>query len=156
MRFLNNLFLIAALGVLLWLADEHVVAAPLATISLTVNNPDCAQSQVETGACYINLRNMSATGSDSSFDHVDVSINGKVRLRMQNFFESASYFSEDMLPQGLKVSCGGPNASGNPNYGKLYSVTIQPYMGTVLGPTDTANVYCPYFKGQINLPLIKK
>jgi hypothetical protein len=154
MRLLRYLFLILGLGTLIALPGEHVSSAPSTTVNLTMSNPYCYQSVVERGGCYINVRSITASGSDLGFDHLDISINGKVRARMQTFFETTAYFSENLLGQGLEVSCGGPNAGGDPAFGNLYTVTVQAYASGASVAFDSAPVYCPYYKGQPYLPLL--
>ncbi len=91
-----------------------------------------------------------------TFSRIEISIEGKVRLRMQSFFESSAYLSESMLGSGLKVPCGGPNASGVPGFGKVYSVQLTGYTIPGSPVTDIANVTCPYYEGKIFLPTVRK
>ena len=156
MRPLRVLFLLIGIGLVMALAGEPVWAAPATGVVLTVNNPYCVQPTVKTGACYINLRSLSAYTTDSSFTRVEISINGKVRLRLQSFFESSAYLSDRMLGNGLQVPCGGPNASGNPAYGRIYPVTIIGYSSNSPSTTDIATVTCPFYDGKTYVPAVRK
>ena len=117
------LLMILLLGLTSALAGESVHAAPQA-VTMTVSNPYCVQDVETSGACLINLRYFYASTSDSSFNHIEVAINGKVRAYMIGFFEKSAYLNYAMLGKGLKVACGGKNASGIPDMGLQYAVTF--------------------------------
>ena len=125
-------------------------------VSLTVNNPYCAQASPASPACLIYVRYISATSTDPNFRGVQISINGKARAFFSNFFESSTYINDMMMGKGLRVICGGPNASGVPGYGLQYSVGISAIVTGSSPVTDTANVTCPYFESRLYLPMVKK
>jgi hypothetical protein len=156
MRTMRVLTLLFSIGLIMALAGDPVRAAPATGVILTVNNPYCVQPSVKTGACYINLRSLNAYTSDSSFSRVEISINGKVRLRLQSFFESSASLNDRMLGTGLQVPCGGPNASGNPAYGRIYQVVITGYSTNSPSTTDIANVTCPFYEGKMYLPAVMR
>jgi hypothetical protein len=151
MRILRILFLSATLALLLIIPSTHSNAA---TISLVISNPVCVQPNPASGVCYIKTLTATATGSDSSFSQLNVFVNDKLRLSMTGFFESNAYLYADMQGDGLAVACGGPNAGGNPGYGKIYSLKITASMGDGSNTSGSAIVRCPYFDGKTFLPNI--
>jgi hypothetical protein len=102
------------------------------------------------------LRTFYASTTDSSFSRIEISIGGKVRLRLQSFFENAGYLSQDMLGQGLKVACGGPGAGGVSGYGNVFGVQLTGYATGSSPVTDIANVTCPYYLGKLYLPVVRR
>ncbi len=141
------------IGLALALTGEQARAAP-AALTMNVSKPYCTQSITQLGACYINVSSFSASTTDLSFSRIEISIDGKVRLRMQGFFENSASLSNLMLGDGLKVPCGGQNASGVPGYGKVYSVNLTGYTTTGSPVSDIANVTCPFYAGKIYLPVV--
>ena len=149
------LVMLLGLGLTSALTGEPVHAAPQA-ITLTVSNPYCIQDVETAGTCWINLRYFYASTSDSSFNHIEIAINGKVRAYMTGFFENSAYLNDAMLGNGLKVACGGKNASGIPNMGLQYAVSLTGFATGSSPVVDVANVNCPYFQGTTYLPLLRK
>lgn len=128
-------------------------ADPLAPSSLTlftVSNPYCYQPDPAVDQCAINFRYIQANDNQSSAPYMTwlaITISGKKRFNATAFFEGTIYYSYDMMPNGLKVPCGAPNAGGAGNqYGNVYGVTIQP-LDSSRNPmsTDIANATCPAF-----------
>jgi hypothetical protein len=156
MRALRSFSLFAVLLLIPIIFSGSSQAASPDAITLNISNPTCTQVKTNSGSCLINIRAMSANSSDPSFSHVEISISGKVRAYYSTFFESAIYADYRMLGNGLQVSCGGPNASGDPNYGQKYEVVITAFLADVPSITDTAIVYCPYFFGKNLTPLVIK
>jgi hypothetical protein len=77
-------------------------AAPDTITSLPMSNPYCFQP--------------------------DFSIDGKLRYRSNAFFENYVTYSYDMIPGGIKVTCGLPNEGGfGALYGKGYTVDVKAY-----------------------------
>ena len=106
MRLMRTLLLVMIiLGLTQALAYEPVHTAPQA-VSMTVSNPYCVQEVKTAGSCLINLRYFYASTTDSSFSHIEVAIDGKVRVHMNGFFENSAYLNGAMLGNGLKVACG--------------------------------------------------
>lgn len=158
MRALKFCLLLFALALTVVLSDDAVRAAPHATLSVTLNNPVCVQPRANSGTCYIIIRSLYATASDTSFTGLDIAIDGKVRARMQPFFETATTLTSAMLGRGLMVTCGRPNASGDPNYGRQYAVS---YLGYLYGSSTpaaygSASVFCPAYEGKVYTPLIRR
>ncbi len=158
MRFLPILLLVCTLGLSVALLGDPVRAAPQATLSVTMSNPACARSLTNSGACYITIRSLSAVASDSSFTNLDISVDGKVRARLQTFFENAFSASANMFGKGFLVTCGRTNSGGDPNYGALHTVDYKGYLFGGTGPAayGTASVYCPAYDGLAYLPVIRK
>jgi hypothetical protein len=125
-------------------------------VTLTVNNPYCAQASPSSSTCLINVRNISATSSDPNFRGVQITINGKTRAFFSNFFETSVFINDGMMGKGLQVTCGRPKASGLPGYGLQYSVGISAIVSGSSPTTDTANVTCPSFESKSYLPMLKK
>jgi hypothetical protein len=152
-----RIFLLVMLGLGLTqvLAGEPVHAAPQA-VTMTVSNPYCVQDIETAGTCLINLRYFYASTSDSSFNHIEIAINGKVRADMTGFFENSAYLNDAMLGNGLKVACGGKNASGIPDMGLQYAVTLSGFATGSSPIVDIANVTCPYYQGKVYLPVLRK
>jgi hypothetical protein len=125
------------------------------SISVSMSNPACTQAFPASGVCTIRFHNLTASGSDPSFARVEVLVNGKLRLNVAGFFESSAYFTDLMLPGGLKVTCGVPNASGQPNFGKIYQLTANAYMADGTTASASTNVACPAFQAIAYLPFIK-
>jgi hypothetical protein len=156
MKILRLLFLMAELVLLLALSGEHTGASPQAAITLNLSNPTCTQVKTNSGRCSINLLSLSANSSDPTFSHVEITIDGKVRANYTTFFESSINVNYAMLGDGLQVSCGRPNAGGDPSYGNQYQVVVTAYLADIPTLTDTANVYCPYFSSKYLMPLVSK
>jgi hypothetical protein len=125
-------------------------------VTLTVSNPACVQSSIQQGACYINFNYIYATSTDPNFTSIEVTIAGKNRLRMTTFFENSTYLTGSMIGRGLLVTCGRPNASGVPNFGRIYPVSISARVTGGSPITDIANVTCPAYESTNYLPLINK
>jgi hypothetical protein len=156
-RFLFRLIgLVALILVLQAQGDRAHAALPASTITLTMSNPDCVEVLPQTGMCSIEIDNLIASGSDPSLSRAEVLINGKLRLEMTGFFESTADLTPLMLTDGLKVACGLPNASGLPDFGKVYQVTANAYMADGTSASATANVACPAYTIDNYFPLIRK
>jgi hypothetical protein len=125
-------------------------------VSLTVSNPYCTQSSPASPTCLIYVRYISATSTDPNFRGIQISINGKTRAFFSNFFETSVYINDSMMGKGLQVVCGGPNASGVPDYGLQYGVGTSAIISGSSPITDTANVTCPAFESRLYLPMIKR
>jgi len=149
------LLMVITLGLTQALAYESVHTAPQA-VSMTVSNPYCVQDVETTGSCLINLGYFYAYTTDSSFSHIEIAINGKVRANMSGFFENSAYLTGPMLGNGLKVACGGKNISGIPDMGRQYVVTLSGFATGSSPVVDIANVTCPYYQGKTYLPLLTK
>jgi hypothetical protein len=151
-------FLIAGLLMASQLAAEPAHSALLQASSVTVSmsNPSCTQSRPTSGTCSLQFFTLTASGSDPSFSRLEVLVGGKLRLYMGGFFEPTAFYFHTMLPGGLKVTCGRPNASGSPGYGKAYLITVNAYMADGSSATKSMNVYCPAFEAKAYLPLIRK
>jgi hypothetical protein len=149
------LLVMMTLGLTQALAGEPVQAAPQA-VTMTVSNPYCVQDIETAGTCRINLRYFYAATTDASFNHIEIAINGKVRADMSGFFENSAYLTGAMLGKGLLVACGGKNASGIPDMGRQYAVTLSGFATGSSPVVDVANVTCPYYQGETYLPLLRK
>jgi len=158
MRALKVCRVLVALALTVVLSDHAVRAVPQATLSVTMSNPACVQARANSGTCYIIIRSVSASASDSSFTGLDITINDKVRARMQPFFETTANLVASMLGQGLMVTCGRPNASGDPNLGLRYDVAYKGYLFGSSTPAafGSAAVYCPAYESQVYSPLIRR
>jgi len=152
-RILRFLPLILILGLLLAIPSGNISAS---TISLDITNPSCVQSQTENSTCYIKAFSIAAYGGDPSFSQLKVFVDGKLRMNMQGFFEANAYLNSDMLGDGLAVACGGPNASGNPDYGKIYTMYVTASMGDGANTWGSAQVRCPYYVGKTYLPGVRR
>jgi hypothetical protein len=124
--------------------------APNSLTSFTVSNPYCYQPDPAVDKCSINFRFVQATDNQSSAPYMTwlaFTISGKKRYNATAFFEGTITYSYDMVPNGLMVPCGLPNAGGaGTQYGNVYGVTLQP-LDSSRNPmsTDIANVTCPAF-----------
>lgn len=156
MRMVRTILLVMmALGLTQALVGEPIHAAPQA-VTMTVSNPYCAQDVETAGTCRINLRYFYAFTTDASFNHIEIAINGKVRAHMSGFFENSAYLTGAMLGDGLKVACGGKNASGIPDMGRQYVVTLSGFATGSSPVVDSASVTCPYYQGKVYLPFLRK
>jgi len=156
MRVMRTFLLVMIiLGLTQALAYEPVLTAPQA-VTMTVSNPYCVQDVETAGSCLINLRYFYASTTDSSFSHIEIAINGKVRANMSGFFENSAYLTGPMLGNGLKVACGGKNISGIPDMGRQYVVTLSGFATGSSPVVDSANVTCPYYQGKTYLPILTK
>jgi hypothetical protein len=123
---------------------------PDSLTSFTVSNPYCYQPDPAVDKCSINFRFVQATDNQSSAPYMTwlaFTISGKKRFNATAFFEGTITYSYDMVPNGLQVPCGLPNAGGaGSQYGNVYGVTLQP-LDSSRNPmsTDIANVTCPAF-----------
>ncbi len=162
MRALKISLVLLALSLSAVRSDEAVRAAPQATpsatLAVTMSDPTCVQAAAVPGACYIVIRSINASASDTSYTGLDIAIDGKVRARIQPFFETTTYLNDRMLGRGLMVTCGRPNASGDPNYGRQYQVS---YAGYLIGSSTpavsgSASVFCPAYESKVYTPLVRK
>jgi hypothetical protein len=142
-----------ALALLLFTNNRSTAAA---TISLDITNPVCVQAHSDTGACYIKAFDISANGSDGSFSQLSVYVNGKLRLNMQGFFESGAYLNSNMIENGFAVACGMPNASGDPAFGNIYTMSVTASMTDGANTWGSAQVNCPYYDGKVFLPNVRR
>ena len=158
-RLRSLIFLLLSLMLIAQFPGEFARAAPpdeAASISLQMSDPSCEQALLTSGACSIQVDNLTASGSAQPLSRVEVLVNGKLRVYMAGFFESTAFYSYTMVPGGLKVACGGPNDGGLPNYGKAYVVTANAYLQDGTSASNTKTVYCPGYDGKLYLPLIQK
>ena len=124
--------------------------APDSLTSFTVSNPYCYQPDPAVDKCSINFRFIQTTDNQSSAPYMTwlaITISGQKRYNATAFFEGTITYSYDMIPDGLTVACGAPNAGGaGTQFGNVYGVTIQP-LDSSRNPmsTDIANVTCPAF-----------
>jgi hypothetical protein len=121
-----------------------------------MSNPACSQVRPASGVCSLQIGSLNATGSDTTFSRTEVLVDGKLRVYMAGFFESFAYFNNSMVPGGLRVSCGAPNESGLPNFGRAYVLTANAYMADGTSASNSVSVFCPAFDGKTYLPMIKK
>jgi hypothetical protein len=145
--------LVIALTVLLFLPPSPG-SAQTSSISLQIQNPVCVQVSLNSGTCFIRMRSISAVGSGSSFSRLRVFVNGKLRANMIGFFENSGYVVGNMFGDGFVVSCGGKNASGNPDYGNAYPIVVIASLADQTTVSGSTTVYCPYFEGKSFLPLL--
>ena len=124
-------------------------AAPNAITSLPMSNPFCSQPDPSVNQCVINVRYWQANdnGTGNVLAYVNFSIDGKLRFRSNAFFENFVYYTYDMIPGGIKVTCGLPNEGGfGALYGKAYTVDVKAFDTTdnwVLD--DQLAVKCPAY-----------
>jgi hypothetical protein len=103
---------------------------PDSITSLPMSNPYCAQPDPAVNQCAINVRYWQANdnGTGNVLAYVNFSLDGKLRYRSNAFFENFVTYSYDMIPGGIKVSCGLPNEGGfGALYGKGYTVDVKAY-----------------------------
>ena len=125
-------------------------SSPNSLTSFTVSNPYCYQPDTAVDKCSINFRYIQATDNQTSSPYMTwlaITISGKKRFNATAFFEGTIYYSYDMVPNGMTVPCGAPDAGGaGSQYGNVYGVTIQPLDSSRNAmSTDIANVTCPAF-----------
>ncbi len=124
-------------------------AAPNAISSLPMSNPYCFQPDPAVNQCSLNVRYWQANdnGTGNVLAYVNFSLDGKLRYRSNVFFENFVTYSYDMIPGGIKVTCGLPNEGGfGTLYGKAYTVDVKAFDTTnnwVLD--DQLAVKCPAF-----------
>ena len=124
-------------------------SAPNVITSLPMSNPYCAQPDPSVNQCAINIRYWQANdnGTGNTLSYVLLTIDGKLRFRSNTFFENFITYSFDMIPNGIKVACGLPNAGGlGALYGNGYLIDVKAYDATntwVL--EDQQQVKCPAF-----------
>ena len=123
--------------------------SPNAITSLPMSNPYCSQPDPTVNTCYLNVRYWQANdnGTGNVLAYVEFSINGKLRYRSNAFFENFVTYSFDMIPNGIKVACGAPNAGGfGTQYGLAYTIDVKAFDVTnnwILD--DQLNTKCPAF-----------
>ena len=153
-------YLMLSLGLVLVLLypgePAHAALLPASSVTIQMSDPACVEAVPASGSCSIEFNSLSASGSDPSFSRIEFLVDGKLRLLMNGFFESSAYFSEPMLPGGLKVACGGPNAGGQPNFGKSYSISANAYMADGTSANDSMTVFCPAYEGKTFLPSVRR
>jgi len=117
---------------------------------IITNNPYCYQPDLARDECYINFRYMQATDDGTNSPQLfslEVRLDGKLRYESSVFFENAIYYNYDMIPGGLKVSCGSPNQGGaGVDYGKVYSLIVRAKSsnGANMG-SNYAAIKCPAY-----------
>ena len=125
-------------------------SAPDALTSFTISNPYCFQPDPAVDKCYVNFRFIQAVDNQSTspfMTWMEIVISNKVRYTATAFFEGTISYNYDMVPQGIEVPCGAPNAGGAGNaFGNVYGVSVSP-LDTSHTPmsTDIANVTCPAY-----------
>lgn len=124
--------------------------SPQALTYKLLSNPYCYQPNPAVNQCFINIRYYQATDNGTSAPYMlraNISINNKLRYVENLFFENNIYFSYDMLPGGLQVPCGAPNAGGGgADYGNQYLVKVEPVDSTGTGMGyDQASLLCPAY-----------
>lgn len=129
-------------------------SAQSSSVSLQMQNPVCVQSSLNSGTCYIRMRSVSAVGSGSSLSRLQVFVNGKLRANLGGFFENSGYIVGNMFGSGFVVSCGGKNASGNPNFGQSYTLQVVATLADNNWAGGSTTVFCPYYEGKSFLPLL--
>lgn len=145
-----------SLALMLMVPAANAAPIPAATLNLTMSNPSCIEAAPQTGMCSLQIRSLSALGSaGSSLSNLELSVNGKLRLRMTGFFESSASLSSSMLGNGLSVPCGGKNAGGNPAYGNVYSLSVNASLTDNTHSSASAQLYCPYYEGKTYLPSVR-
>ena len=127
-----------------------------AAVTIHMSNPACVQAQPATGSCSILINSLNASGSDPSFSRLELLVNGKLRLYEAGFFETSAYFTTQMVPNAIKVSCGGPNAGGLAGYGQGYLITANAYMADGTSASNSMKVYCPAYDGKTFLPSVRR
>jgi hypothetical protein len=131
-------------------AGEVNLDPPDALTSFTVSNPYCFQPDPAVDKCQINLRYVQANDNLTSSPYLTwltINISGKNRFTATKFFEGSITYSYAMVPEGMTVPCGAPNAGGAGSlYGYVYSVSITPLdSGRNSMGNDSANVTCPAY-----------
>jgi hypothetical protein len=134
----------------------HAAVPQATTISLQMSNPSCVQVLANSGTCSLQMNYLSASGSDISFSRVELLVNGKLRVYVAGFFESSAFLNSPMIPGGIKVTCGRPNAGGLLNFGNVYAVSANAYMADGTSSSNSMNVYCPAYEAKIFLPLARR
>ncbi len=143
--FMREILLLMLLGGLV-LFGQRVSAT---ITSLPMSNPFCFQPDPSVNQCLINVRSWQANdnGVGNILAYVNFSIDNKLRYRSNAFFENNIAYSFDMIPGGIKVTCGLPNEGGFGSlYGKAYTVDVKAYDITntwVLD--DQLQVKCPAY-----------
>ena len=101
--------------------------APNTITSLPMSNPFCSQPDPSVNQCSVNVRYWQANdnGTGNVLAYVLFSIDGKLRYRSNAFFENFVTYSYDMIPGGIKVTCGLPNEGG---FGALYGKGLTRWM----------------------------
>ncbi len=153
-------YLMLSLGLVLILLfpgePAHAALLPASSVTVQMSDPACVEAAPASGSCAIEVNSLTATGSDTSFSRIELLVNGKLRLLMNGFFESSAYFTEPMLPGGLKVVCGRPNAGGQPNFGNSYSISANAYMADGTWANNSMTVFCPAYDGKTFLPSVSR
>lgn len=131
-------------------AGEMNIDPPTALTSFTINNPYCYQPDPNVDQCQVNFRFIGVSDNQSSAPYLTwlrINISGKTRFMATSFFEGTIYYYYGMVPQGITVPCGAPNAGGAGTlYGNVYGVTVQPLDSSRNSmSTDVANVTCPAY-----------
>lgn len=153
---LREALVVLSLALAMIVPAANAAPIPTATLNLGMSNPSCAEASPQTGMCTLQIRSLTAVGSaGSSLSNVELSVNGKLRLRMIGFFESSAYLDNKMLGDGLYVPCGGKNAGGNPAYGNVYTLSADAYLSDNTHSSASAQLTCPYYEGKTYLPSVR-
>jgi hypothetical protein len=131
-------------------AGSANLSAPDALTSFTISNPYCYQPDPNADQCYINFRSIQANDNQSSAPYMTwltITISNTTRFSATAFFEGTIFYTYDMVPGGLKVPCGAPDAGGAGNlYGNVFGVKVTPLdSNRTAMSTDIANVTCPAY-----------
>jgi len=104
----------------------------------------CIQPDPSRNECLINWYYLSVTADPNYVITMTVTINdyGFV-ARYNGFFQKSMYVPYNMNPQGYRVACGLPNASGDPKWGKSYAYTIRARDSAGLSSANYGTATCP-------------
>jgi hypothetical protein len=104
----------------------------------------CVQPDPAKNECFINWYYLAVSADPNYMITMTVQLNdfGFV-ARYQGFFQTSMYAPYNMNPQGYRVACGAPNASGIQNWGKSYAYTIRARDSSNLGSANYGTVVCP-------------
>ena len=106
--------------------------------------PTCYRPQEFTDVCYIEWAALSAsTVAPHNLISMSVSIDGRLRLYMAGFFQSAANLPPDMFARGFKVACGPPGAGGNPLWGATHAFEIRARDSSGAFNAVSGSVACP-------------
>lgn len=107
----------------------------------------CYQPDPGVDACHLSWYYLSVDAAPNYMITMTLSVNaiGPV-AHTHGFFQTSMYIPYDMLGQGIKVACGAPGASGNPQLGNAYAYTIRARDSNGLSSANYGTAYCPAFQ----------
>jgi hypothetical protein len=119
-------------------------------------SPTCYLPKKGTNACYIEWNYLNVNAGSNYVISMTLSVDDRLRMNSQGFFQNSMYIPGDMFSRGLRVDCGVPGASGIPSMGQTHSYTLRARDSLGLTAANYGSLTCPADIVKIYLPFIRR